>query len=328
MPSIPATAEAPLLAVEHLDVTFGTPDGPVRAVQDVGFALAPGESLGIVGESGAGKSQVFLAALGLLAANGRATGSVRFRGADLLGLPRRRLDAIRGADIAMIFQDPMTALNPYLKIAVQLTEVLTVHKGLDTAAARRAAIAMLERVGIPDAARRVDRYPHELSGGMRQRVMIAMALLCDPALLIADEPTTALDVTIQAQILELMAELRRASNVATVLITHDLGVIAGLCDRVAVMYAGRIVETADVRDLFYRARHPYTQGLLRSMPRLDEEAAELAVIPGQPPNQQRLPAGCAFRPRCSHRIAVCRTTAPALRPSDGGMVACHWDAPA
>jgi oligopeptide transport system ATP-binding protein len=326
MPSTRATAEGKLLEIERLDVTFETPDGPVRAVQDVALSLAPGESLGIVGESGAGKSQVFLAVLGLLAANGRAGGSVRFRGTELLGLPRHRLDAIRGAEMAMIFQDPMTALNPYLKIAIQLTEVLVVHKGLDKEAARQAAIAMLDRVGIPEASRRIDLYPHELSGGMRQRAMIAMALLCDPALLIADEPTTALDVTIQAQILELMAELRRATNTATVLITHDLGVIAGLCDRVAVMYAGRIVETAGVRDLFYRPRHPYTQGLLHSMPRLDEDAAELAVIPGQPPNQQRLPAGCAFRPRCPRRLPICGTSAPALQASGEGLVACHWDA--
>ncbi len=221
----------------------------------------------------------------------------------------------------------MTSLNPYLRIGIQLTEVLVVHKGLGADAARNAAIAMLDRVGIPDARRRIDLYPHELSGGMRQRVMIAMALLCDPELLIADEPTTALDVTIQAQILELMAELRQATKTATVLITHDLGVVAGLCDRVAVMYAGRIVETAEVRDIFYRPRHPYTQGLLRSMPRLDAEMGELAAIPGQPPNQQRLPSGCAFRPRCRHHMPVCAMTAPPLRPIAGGLVACHWDAP-
>jgi oligopeptide transport system ATP-binding protein len=327
MPSTRAIDSAPLLAVEHLDVSFATPDGIVRAVQDVGFSLAAGESLGIVGESGAGKSQVFLAALGLLAANGSAAGSVRFGGDELIGLSRQALDRIRGARIAMIFQDPMTSLNPYLKVAVQLTEVLVVHKGLGGDAARAAAIAMLDRVGISDARQRIDLYPHELSGGMRQRVMIAMALLCDPELLIADEPTTALDVTIQAQILELMAELRLATKTATVLITHDLGVVAGLCDRVAVMYAGRIVETADVRDIFYRPRHPYTRGLLRSMPRIDADAAELTAIPGQPPNPQRLPSGCAFRARCRHRLPVCVTTAPELRPAAGSHVACHWDAP-
>src|SRR6266702_3134309 len=281
MLSTPATDSPPLLAVDHLDVTFATPDGTVHAVQDVGFSLDAGESLGIVGESGAGKSQVFLAALGLLATNGSVAGSVRFSG-----------------------------------------EELVVHKRLAVEAARAAAIAMLDRVGIPDARRRIDLYPHELSGGMRQRVMIAMALLCDPELLIADEPTTALDVTIQAQILELMAELRLATKTATVLITHDLGVVAGLCDRVAVMYAGRIVETGAVRDIFYRPRHPYTQGLLRSMPRIDADAAELSAIPGQPPNQQRLPSGCAFRPRCAHRLPVCAITAPPLRPTGGTHVAC------
>jgi len=327
MLSTPAIANPPLLAVDHLDVTFATPDGTVHAVQDVGFSLDAGESLGIVGESGAGKSQVFLAALGLLATNGSVAGSVRFCGDELIGLSRQALDRIRGARVAMIFQDPMTSLNPYLRIGVQLAEVLIVHKRLGMEAARAAAIAMLDRVGIPDARRRIDLYPHELSGGMRQRVMIAMALLCDPELLIADEPTTALDVTIQAQILELMAELRLATKTATVLITHDLGVVAGLCDRVAVMYAGRIVETGAVRDIFYRPRHPYTQGLLRSMPRIDADAAELSAIPGQPPNQQRLPSGCAFRPRCAHRLPVCATIAPPLRPTGGSHVACHWDAP-
>jgi oligopeptide transport system ATP-binding protein len=325
MPSTRATAEA-LLEVEHLDVAFATPDGELRAVRDVGFAVAPGETLGLVGESGAGKSQVALAIMGLLAANGRAGGSVRFRGQELVGLERRALDALRGAALAMIFQDPMTALNPYLRIGVQLAEVLTLHRGLDRAAARAASLAMLERVGIAEAARRIDRYPHELSGGMRQRVMIAMALLCAPALLIADEPTTALDVTVQAQILRLVAELRQASNTAVLLITHDLGVIAGLCDRVAVMYAGRVVETGPVREIFYRPRHPYTAGLLRSMPRLDsDDAAPPPAIPGQPPNPQRLPAGCAFRPRCPHRMPICGEIEPELRARGAALAACHLE---
>jgi oligopeptide transport system ATP-binding protein len=325
MPSTRATADA-LLAVEHLDVSFATPDGTVRAVQDVDFSVAPGEALGIVGESGAGKSQLVLALMGLLAANGETAGSVRFQGRQLLGLGRRELDQIRGAAITMIFQDPMTALNPYLRIAAQLVEVLTLHRGLSAAEARVEAIAMLGRVGIPEPERRIDLFPHELSGGMRQRAMIAMALLGVPALLIADEPTTALDVTIQAQILDLIAGLRRDTGAAILLITHDLGVVAGLCDRVAVMYAGRIVESGNVRDIFYRPRHPYTLGLLRSMPRIDGVADELAAIPGQPPNAQRLPSGCAFRPRCAHRLPVCTETVPPLRQcGDGARVACHWE---
>ncbi|MBV9523353.1 MAG: ABC transporter ATP-binding protein, partial [Alphaproteobacteria bacterium] len=227
----------------------------------------------------------------------------------------------------MVFQDPMTSLNPYLRIAVQLTEVLTTHKGMSAAAARADAVRMLERVGIPDPRRRIDLFPHELSGGMRQRVMIAIALLCGPELLIADEPTTALDVTIQAQILDLIAALRRETGTAIVLITHDLGIIAGLCDRVAVMYAGRIVEMGAVGDIFHRPQHPYTQGLLRSMPRLEgAEAGALAAIPGQPPNLQRLPQGCAFRPRCTQRMAICATETPALRQDASGTLrACHLE---
>ncbi len=327
MPSTRATAEAPLLEIERLAVSFTTPDGAVRAVEDVSLSLAPGAALGIVGESGAGKSQLFLAVMGLLAANGRAEGRALFRGTELLTLGRARLDAIRGTRMTMVFQDPMTSLNPYLKIAIQLTEVLTTHRGMDAAAARRAAVHMLERVGIADAARRIDLYPHELSGGMRQRVMIAMALLCGPELLIADEPTTALDVTIQAQILDLIAELRRETGTTIVLITHDLGIIAGLCDRVAVMYAGRIVETGAVRDIFYRPQHPYTQGLLRAMPRLeDAHEGELVAIPGQPPNLQRLPTGCAFRPRCAHRMPICAVETPRLRHGSSGTArACHLD---
>ncbi len=225
----------------------------------------------------------------------------------------------------MIFQDPMTSLNPYLTINRQMTEVLVTHKGMSEADARRAAIAMLDRVQIPEAARRIDMYPHEFSGGMRQRAMIAMALLCQPELLIADEPTTALDVTVQAQILDLMNELRRDFNMALVLITHDLGVIAGLADRVLVMYAGRIVESGPVIDIFKRPQHPYTHGLLRSMPRLDETKGErLATIAGQPPNLQRLPAGCAFRDRCDKKMEICAREVPALEPFEAGRSkACH-----
>jgi oligopeptide transport system ATP-binding protein len=315
----------PALAVDTLETTFDTPDGTVKAVNKVSFQVRPGESLGVVGESGSGKSQIFMSVMGLLAANGRATGSVRFHGEEILNLPASALNRIRGERMSMIFQDPMTSLNPYLTVHRQLREVLVTHKGMSERDARKAAIAMLDRVQIPEAARRIDMHPHEFSGGMRQRVMIAMALLCQPELLIADEPTTALDVTVQAQILELIAELRRQSNMALILITHDMGVIAGLCDRVMVMYAGRVVEAAPVRELFHDPQHPYTAGLLRSMPRLDEVMHDrLTTISGQPPNLQRLPAGCAFRTRCDRRIEVCAAEVPPLRAiAEERSKACH-----
>jgi oligopeptide transport system ATP-binding protein len=315
----------PALAVDTLETAFDTPDGTVKAVNKVSFQVRPGESLGVVGESGSGKSQIFMSVMGLLAANGRATGSVRFHGEEILNLPASALNRIRGERMSMIFQDPMTSLNPYLTVHRQLTEVLVTHKGMSERDARKAAIAMLDRVQIPEAARRIDMHPHEFSGGMRQRVMIAMALLCQPELLIADEPTTALDVTVQAQILELIAELRRQSNMALILITHDMGVIAGLCDRVMVMYAGRVVEAAPVRELFHDPQHPYTAGLLRSMPRLDEVMHDrLTTISGQPPNLQRLPAGCAFRTRCDRRIEVCAAEVPPLRAiAEERSKACH-----
>jgi len=316
-----------LLEVDRLNTRFQTPEGEVRAVSDVSFTVAEGETVGVVGESGSGKSQVFMSILGLLAANGRATGSARFRGQELIGMAPAELNRIRGSRIAMIFQDSMTSLNPYLRISRQMTEVLMTHRGMSEAAARSAVVAMLDRARIPDARRRVDMYPHEFSGGMRQRVMIAMALLCQPDLLIADEPTTALDVTIQAQILDLMRELKRESNTAIILITHALGVVAGLCDRVLVMYGGRIVEQAPVRQIFYDPQHPYTQGLLRSTPRLDEaRAAELRAIPGQPPNMQRLPSGCAFHDRCTWCMERCRIETPALRAIAAGRhKACHLE---
>ncbi len=328
MPSIPRTGNAaPVLEVGELETAFSTPDGEVRAVNGVSFHVGEREALGVVGESGSGKSQIFMSVMGLLAANGRARGSVRFRGQELLGLRPAALNRIRGNRMAMIFQDPMTSLNPYLTIRRQLTEVLVTHKGMSEAAARAAAIDMLERVQIPEAERRIDLYPHEFSGGMRQRVMIAIALLCRPELLIADEPTTALDVTVQAQILDLVAEIRRERSTAIVLITHDLGVIAGLCDRVMVMYAGRVVEAGSVRDIFYAPQHPYTAGLLRSMPRLDETTGgPLVTIPGQPPNLQRLPAGCAFHDRCPHRMPVCQAERPGLRDiGEERSKACHLD---
>jgi oligopeptide transport system ATP-binding protein len=316
-----------LLDVSSLDVRFATPEGDVHAVSDVSFAVGAGETIGVVGESGSGKSQTFLAIMGLLAANGHARGSARFRDRELLGLAEAELNQIRGSRIAMIFQDAMTSLNPYLRISTQMAEVLVAHRGLSERAARDAAAAMLERVHVPEVRRRFDAYPHEFSGGMRQRVMIAMALLCGPDLLIADEPTTALDVTIQAQILDLLRELKRASNSAIVLITHALGVVAGLCDRVLVMYGGRIVEEAGVRDIFHAPQHPYTQALLRATPRLDAaHGGELRSIPGQPPNLQRLPPGCAFAERCAWRMERCLVEAPALREiAPGRRKACHLD---
>ena len=318
-----------LLAVEGLQVRFATPEGEVAAVDDISFAVAAGETVGIVGESGSGKSQLFMAIMGLLAANGRAAGSVRFGETELLGLPRARLNEIRGVRISMIFQDPMTSLNPYLRISRQMTEVLVQHRGMSEQAARAAAIDLLEQVEIPEARKRFDQYPHEFSGGMRQRVMIAMALLCQPDVLIADEPTTALDVTVQAQIIDLLAELRAASNTAIILITHDFGVVAGLCDRVQVMYAGRIVESGSVRDIFYDPQHPYTLGLLRSMPRLDaDRAGEIPTIHGQPPNLQTKRPGCSFNDRCPVREDRCLVEAPELRIiGDGRHKACHRDRP-
>jgi oligopeptide transport system ATP-binding protein len=316
-----------VLEVQNLSTRFATPDGEVLAADEVGFTIGAGESLGVVGESGSGKTQIFLSIMGLLAKNGRSVGSVHYRGTEILNLPPRNLNEIRGDDLAMIFQDPMTSLNPFLKISRQLTEVMREHKGLGQAEARQRGIAMLELVGIPEAARRFDMYPHEFSGGMRQRVMIAMALLCEPDLLIADEPTTALDVTVQAQILELLGRLKREMGMAIALITHDLGVVAGLCERVMVMYAGRVVEMAPAADLFRDPQHPYTRGLLLSMPRLDEKlSTELVTIPGQPPNLQSLPKGCVFADRCAYVFERCRVERPQLEPyGPAHAKACHLE---
>jgi oligopeptide transport system ATP-binding protein len=315
----------PVLDIKDLEIRFATPDGVVEAANKVSLTVEPGETLGIVGESGSGKSQVFMAVMGLLASNGRAKGSVKFQGEEILGRRGNDLNRIRGARMSMIFQDPMTSLNPYLTIERQLTEVLETHRGMSAKEARRAAVAMLERVHIPEADQRISLYPFEFSGGMRQRAMIAMALLCQPELLIADEPTTALDVTVQAQILALMGELKEAGKTSFVVITHDLGVIAGLCDRVLVMYAGRVVESGPVRDIFKSPQHPYTAGLLASMPRLDEsDATRLTAIPGQPPNLQRLPPGCSFSDRCPRVFDLCRNLRPPLETfAPRRMKACH-----
>jgi oligopeptide transport system ATP-binding protein len=303
---------APLLQVRQLGVQFQTNDGAVYAVNDLSFDIGYGQTLGIVGESGSGKSQTVLAMMGLLARNGRASGQVLFHGTDLLTLGAKPLNAIRGNRIAMVFQDPMTSLNPYLTVERQMTEVLQHHRQLGRKPAMARAVEMLGAVKIPDAARRIHMYPHEFSGGMRQRVMIAMALLCDPEVLIADEPTTALDVTVQAQIIALLRDLQRDFGTAIVLITHDLGIVAGLCDEVMVMYGGRAMEHASADDIFYRPSHPYTRGLLAALPRLDLDADTLQSIPGHPPNMNALPRGCPFSPRCTYAIERCAAELPPL----------------
>jgi oligopeptide transport system ATP-binding protein len=313
----------PLLEVNDLHVEFATPDATVHAVGGVTFALEPGETLGIVGESGSGKSQSVLAMLGLLASNGRAKGRAMYRGENLLGMPARALNRIRGNRLSMIFQDPMSSLNPYLTIERQMTEVLELHKNMTRRAAKQRAIEMLESVRIPEAAHRIGQYPHELSGGMRQRVMIAMALLCEPEVLFADEPTTALDVTVQAQVLQLLRDLQRDFGTSIVLITHDLGVVAGLCEKVMVMYGGRVMEQCDASTLFSRPSHPYTIGLLHALPRLDQTAAELTGIPGNPPNMAHPPAGCPFHERCADASAQCYDEAPPLRPVYSAATI-HW----
>ncbi len=318
-----------LLEVRDLAVYFKTDEGIVRAVDGVSFDVDRGETLGIVGESGSGKSVTNLAMLGLVPQppGWVERGAARFRGDDLLKMSERKLCGIRGRRVAMIFQDPMTSLNPFLTIADQMTEMTRLHLGHTRRQALSHAIGMLERVGIASPADRIADYPHQFSGGMRQRVMIAMALSCHPDLLIADEPTTALDVTIQAQILELLQEFQREQDTAIIMITHDLGVIANICHRVNVMYAGKIVEEADVASLFASPRHPYTLGLLSSIPRLDERGAErLTPISGQPPDLANLDNGCSFRARCRYAIERCANEIPELRMvSHGGQAACHVD---
>src|SRR3712207_589219 len=313
-----------LLEVINLQTHFPTRGGLVRAVDGVSFHLDEGELLGLVGESGCGKSITALSVMRLIAAPGRVVGGeIRFDGEDLLKAPEERLREIRGDDIAMIFQDPMTSLNPVYTVGEQIAEALRLHRKLNRAQAREAAVAAMREVAIPDPGRRVDDYPHQLSGGMRQRVMIAMALACDPKLLIADEPTTALDVTIQAQILELIDELRRTRNLAVLLITHDLGVVAEVADRVAVMYTGRIVEESPVGELFARPKHPYTEGLLRSVPKLTLEDVEkkerLETIEGIVPSPTALPTGCHFAPRCPHRMPRCTEGVIPLYELEGGV---------
>jgi oligopeptide transport system ATP-binding protein len=308
--------------VEDLRVEFSTLRGTVYAVNGVSFDIAPGETLGLVGESGCGKSVTSLALLGILARNGRvSSGRALFEGRDLLALKDSELRSIRGREIAMIFQDPMTSLNPVLTIGRQIREVLETHFDLGKDEAMRRAGALLERVGIPSPELRLKDYPHQFSGGMRQRAMIAMALACEPKLLIADEPTTALDVTIQAQILDLLRALVAEQNAALILITHDLGVVAGMCERVNVMYGGLIMESASADQLFARPRHPYTLGLLQSVPRLDAaRKAKLQPIEGQPRDMLTPPAACPFQPRCRYEVAQSRLEVPELREVEPG----HW----
>jgi oligopeptide/dipeptide ABC transporter ATP-binding protein len=318
----------PLLEVRNLKVSFRTEDGIVQAVDGVSLTLAEGETLGIVGESGSGKSVTMLSVMRLITdPNARFEGEVIYKGRNLMALTQDQIRGIRGAGIAMIFQDPMTSLNPVYRVGWQIAEQIRAHEDITSEAARVRAIDLLKSVGIPHASERVDDYPHQFSGGMRQRVMIAMALSCSPDIVIADEPTTALDVTIQAQILRLIRKLRDDFGTAVVLITHDMGVVAEMADRVAVMYAGRIVEEGSRRDVFYQPQHPYTWGLLGSIARLDRpKPKRLTTIPGLPPSLLNLASGCAFRVRCAHRFERCLETPSLLdRLGNGHLDACHLE---
>jgi len=322
--------QGPLLEVTDLQVSFATEDGLVQAVNGVSFALDRRRTLGIVGESGSGKTVTGLAVLGLHDRRRTAvSGSIRFNGKELVGLPEAALNRVRGREIAMVFQDALTALSPFWTVGNQIGEAYRKHTGASRRAARRRAIELLGRVGIPQPQRRVDGYPHEFSGGMRQRAMIAIALACDPQLLIADEPTTALDVTVQAQILDLLADLQAEFGTAIVLITHDLGVISQVADDVLVMYAGRVVESGSTRDVLGQPSHPYTWGLLSSVPRLGSQSGELVAIPGTPPSLIGLPQGCAFRARCDFAVQVldgaCETLVPELTPGIATLARCHLD---
>ena len=312
-----------LLKVDGLQVQFQTKKGVNTSVDGVSFSIGKGEILGIVGESGCGKSVTSLSILQLLGTNAKISqGSIKLSGRELLGLSEEEMCKIRGNEIAMIFQDPMTALNPTLTIGEQLIEPLVIHQGYSKADARKEAVEVLKKVGIAAPEKRMKEYPHQLSGGMRQRVMIAMAVSCAPKLLIADEPTTALDVTIQAQILELMLELRQNMETAIILITHDMGVVAETADNILVLYAGKVVEYGSVKDIFNAPKHPYTQGLLSSIPPLQEDVEELNTIEGTVPAPGQMPAGCRFGPRCPHAGEHCRREQPGLYPVEGALVSC------
>jgi len=316
----------PLLEIKDLRVHFPTEDGLVKAVDGISLQVTPGDTLGVVGESGSGKSVTFLTVMGLVTSDQAVvSGEVIFQGEDLLKLPKEEMRRIRGAKIGMIFQDPMTSLHPYYKVGAQIAEAIRTHLDVSKHEAHDRAVEMLRRVSIPRPEERANQYPHEFSGGMRQRAMIAMALALNPAMLVADEPTTALDVTVQAQILELIARLKDEFEAAVVIITHDLGVVAEYCDDIAVMYAGKAVEYGRARDIYYNAEHPYTWGLLGSITRLDEAGTgRLTSIKGLPPSLIRVPPGCAFHPRCPYVMDVCKVDVPGLIPSDGYHAsACH-----
>ncbi|MCQ4044014.1 ABC transporter ATP-binding protein [Streptantibioticus rubrisoli] len=322
-----ATRTAPLLEVRDLHVEFHTRDGVAKAVNGVNYSVNAGETLAVLGESGSGKSVTAQAIMGILdMPPGRIPkGEIFFRGQDMLKMSGEERRKIRGQKIAMIFQDALSALNPVLSVGYQLGEMFRVHQGLSKKDAKAKAIELMDRVRIPAAKERVGDYPHQFSGGMRQRIMIAMAMALEPDLIIADEPTTALDVTVQAQVMDLLAELQREMNMGLILITHDLGVVADVADKIAVMYAGRIVETAPVHEIYKAPAHPYTKGLLDSIPRLDQKGQELYAIKGLPPNLLRIPSGCAFNPRCPMAKEVCRTDVPPLAAvSDTRASACHF----
>ncbi len=327
MHSTPRTDDPPVLECRDLAVRFAGDSGEVCAVNGLNLSVRRGECFGVVGESGSGKSQAFMAVMGLLADNGRASGSVKLNGREILNAPRKVLNSIRGVEMSFIFQDPMSSLTPFLRIGDQMCETLVEHSKISRAEARDRVLEVLEMVRIPAAKRRFGQFPHELSGGMRQRVMIAQALLCKPSLLIADEPTTALDVTVQAEILDIFAGLKKHTNTAIVMVTHDLGVIASICDSVAVMYAGRIVESGSAEDVFYDPQHPYTSGLLRSIPSIaDDPDADAQVIGGQPPNLLNLPKGCHFRPRCDRAQTICaQDSPPLLERKPNHLAACHLE---
>ncbi|HUS55538.1 MAG TPA: ABC transporter ATP-binding protein [Thermohalobaculum sp.] len=324
-------AQPALLEVRDLRVSFRTRSGEIEAVSGIDLDISDGEVLGIVGESGSGKSVALKAIMGLLPPQAQVTGSIRFRGRQLLGAPEHEMRALRGGKIAMIFQDPLTAFNPVMTIGDQIAEMLMLHdRSLSRARLRARTVELLELVSIPEAAARIDSYPYQFSGGMRQRVMIAMAVANNPDLLLADEPTTALDVTVQAQILDVLRALQQKLKISLALVTHDLGVVAGTADRVSVMYSGRIVEKAGVDDLFADPRHPYTRGLIASVPRLDTQSAQLTSIEGAPPPPSSRPPGCSFAPRCPLAAQLCRTERPALRGAAKSLAACHFaeDTPA
>jgi len=318
--------EAPLLDVQDLRVEFPTPRGSVRAADGVSFSVSPGEIVGLVGESGCGKSVTTLALLRLVRPPGRiAAGRVLFKGRDLTTLPEADMRLLRGGEIAMIFQNPIGALDPVFKVGDQIAEVFDAHPHLRVSDVRSAAAAVLQKVRIPNPTAQIDAYPHQFSGGMAQRVMIGIGVAASPALLVADEPTTALDVSVQAQILELLRAIRRELHTAIILITHDLAITAQLCDRIVVMYAGQVVEVNTTRALFHSPRHPYTRGLLDSMPRLGHRRERLAQIPGQPPNLGALPVGCRFAPRCPRAGERCRAEEPLLTAApDASAVRCHF----